>query len=161
MTTSKKKKAARVVATKLTKPSAVTPATLAPRPFVQVISIISTRSYDAEKMLSWIAQNEPELFLCAHKATAVTVSQEWARDTIRHLVSGNKVTSIKTLRERTGLGLKESKDICDKMHELLPSLGFNNVIPSSWPTVTIPAGANTAALQELIAAAKTLSPRAQ
>ena len=38
---------------------------------------------------------------------------------VRQMVAGNKVMAIKELRARSGLGLKEAKDICDILHHKL------------------------------------------
>lgn len=162
MTTSKKKQAARAAGTLLKKKPAATQAAWAPvpwiaRPYEQVIEVISSRTHDSERMLTWIAKNEPEVFLRAHTASALVVSKDWARAVVQHLVDGNKVSAIKATRERTGLGLKEAKDICDKVHEMLPIFGFKSVNPLSFAaTAVIPAGANQIALQELLNAAKAM-----
>lgn len=162
MTTSKKKKAARVVKTTLVKPSAAAPAVLPVRPFAEVIDIVARPLPQAqvERMLTWIAKNEPELFLRAHKASTVIVSQEWARAIVYDLAHGNKVSAIKATRERTGLGLKEAKDICDNVYGMLPALGFKEILTPAYPsTAVIPAGANQTTVDMLVAAAKAIKGR--
>jgi ribosomal protein L7/L12 len=43
-------------------------------------------------------------------------SESWASDDVRRLaMQGNKIAAIKLLREETGLGLKEAKDIVDRL----------------------------------------------
>jgi ribosomal protein L7/L12 len=43
-------------------------------------------------------------------------SEIWASAEVRHLaLSGNKIGAIKQLRDETGLGLKEAKDIVDRL----------------------------------------------
>jgi large subunit ribosomal protein L7/L12 len=44
------------------------------------------------------------------------VSESWASDNVRRLaMEGNKIGAIKLLTEETGLGLKEAKDIVDRL----------------------------------------------
>lgn len=43
-------------------------------------------------------------------------SELWASDTVRRLAAeGQKIQAIKELREETGLGLKDAKDIVDRL----------------------------------------------
>jgi ribosomal protein L7/L12 len=43
-------------------------------------------------------------------------TETWASATVRDLVfQGKKIQAIKVLREETGLGLKEAKDIVDRL----------------------------------------------
>jgi ribosomal protein L7/L12 len=43
-------------------------------------------------------------------------SETWASDGVRRLVmDGNKIGAIKLLMEETGMGLKEAKDIVDRL----------------------------------------------
>ena len=40
-------------------------------------------------------------------------NSDWEREAISHLQSGNKIMAIKVVREATGLGLRESKDLVE------------------------------------------------
>jgi hypothetical protein len=49
------------------------------------------------------------------------VASKWEADARELLRSGNKIAAIKTVREGTGLGLKEAKDLVDEWRRQDPS----------------------------------------
>jgi ribosomal protein L7/L12 len=51
-----------------------------------------------------------------HRPQAAEPHEMWASETVRRLAAqGNKIAAIKLLRDETGLGLKEAKDIVDRL----------------------------------------------
>lgn len=89
-------------------------------PYQLVIDILSA-GYDAGKIATALAKKHPQLFIDLYKETCAP-PEKWKQDIIGMNFRGEKVPAIKALREKTGLGLKEAKDIVDmltvKMHEM-------------------------------------------
>lgn len=105
-------------------------------PHQQAIEIVSA-GYDMASVCTALAKQHPDLFVRlaapSKRPTAVVMSPpplllngqghlqpklpvqppHWMHAVAIHLMSAQKVSAIKHLREHTGLGLKEAKDIVD------------------------------------------------
>jgi ribosomal protein L7/L12 len=42
-------------------------------------------------------------------------SETWASENVRRVMDGNKIGAIKLLMEETGMGLKQAKDVVDRL----------------------------------------------
>lgn len=92
-------------------------------PIHERIIDVFAAGYDAQKICLMLAKRHPDIFLSMHRETAAPV-EAWHREVIQQNYAGNKVHAIKVLRERTGLGLKEAKDVVDNLTTAMSKLGY-------------------------------------
>lgn len=117
-------------------PPAVKPATLSDAsPYEKAIDVLLS-GYDSKAIAILLAKKHPAIFLDLHGQSRNTTVpsgpipravgaaerdaatpkpfEQWHSDVVNLLRSGgNKVAAIKLIREKTGLGLKEAKDLAD------------------------------------------------
>ncbi|BBZ32352.1 ribosomal protein L7/L12 [Mycolicibacterium confluentis] len=63
-----------------------------------------------------VAELERAAFLAGQPIRTQPVDEPGVSEMVRHLaVGGNKIAAIKLLRDETGLGLKEAKEIVDRL----------------------------------------------
>ena len=78
--------------------------------YIKVIELLMNGSVNLRDVAVTLAKVDPALFLrlADHKEEPV-----W-HDTVMQLMLNNeRVNAIKVVREKTGFGLKEAKDVCD------------------------------------------------
>jgi ribosomal protein L7/L12 len=89
--------------------------------FQRVIDITS-KPFDAQKVAVALAKEHPEIFLKLVEATTVVV--DWHRDVVTLAYQSAAVSAIKLIRERTGFGLKEAKDVYDMLRSFMSQAGY-------------------------------------
>ena len=78
------------------------------------IDILAENTFDAKRLAIELAKVNPALFVSLCRDLNLrTVQYPWAKKVADFVRAGCYVESIKELRARTGLGLKEAKDIID------------------------------------------------
>lgn len=60
-----------------------------------------------------VAAPAPSVPTPARKVKVQIGDNEWEKEAFSHLQAGNKIMAIKIVREATGLGLRESKDLVE------------------------------------------------
>lgn len=88
-----------------------------PNAALDVIKLIVSGEINFDAVGKILAYTHPAVFLemlDAIKGETVNFLP-WMREAVDHLLSGNKVNSIKCIRNATGLGLKEAKDVADHL----------------------------------------------
>lgn len=95
------------------------------------IDILTTNAFDAKKIAIELAKSHPAIFVQLVGLTSVqpvapvpTLVDEWHLDVIRKLYRCEKVAAIKQIREHTGCGLKEAKDIADYASNYMNAVGY-------------------------------------
>ena len=82
--------------------------------FRKAIDVLMNENTDYKKVCIALAQTNPKLFnKLVDDPNVFKHVEEWHREVKRHVVAERKVEGIKLIREKTGFGLKESKDILD------------------------------------------------
>lgn len=97
----------------------------------RVVEIMAT-SYDAKKIAVALAKDHPEIFVKMHNQT--TAVENWHREVITAIYQTNPIAAIKLTRERTGLGLKEAKDIVDNLRVYMSQHGYMMSVRSDFVT---------------------------
>lgn len=92
-------------------------------PYQQAIGIIAA-GYDATKIAVALAQKHPQIFIELFRETNTPPPDKWMQDLIGMLYRKEVVTAIKYLRDKTGIGLKEAKDVCDNLREAMEKNGY-------------------------------------
>jgi ribosomal protein L7/L12 len=106
--------------------------------FQRAIEIMSV-SFDAKKIAIALAKEHPEIFVKLYEATTIVLG--WHREVITAIYQNNFVQAIKTIRENTGVGLKEAKDIADNLRVYMSNNGYMLSAHSSIPTKLLEAHA--------------------
>lgn len=108
----------------MTKKKVAPPVKAKPGPTVaeRILDIVAG-GYDAQKIAHALAKKHPTLFLELYQQVAAPVST-WHKDVVQHMYGGNVVSAIKLVREKTGLGLKEAKDVCDNLRIKMAAMGY-------------------------------------
>jgi Ribosomal protein L7/L12 C-terminal domain len=99
-------------------------------PYQHVIDILAG-GYDAVKIATALAKSHPQLFVDLYKSTCAP-PEKWKQEIVSMNYRGEKVPAIKSLREKTGLGLKEAKDIVDNLTVKMHEMGYM-ISPGSTP----------------------------
>ena len=97
-------------------------ATPGPTVAERILDIVAS-GYDAQKIAHALAKKHPTLFLELYQQVAAPVLT-WHKDVVQSLYAGNVVSAIKLMREKTGLGLKEAKDVCDNLRVQMAAMGY-------------------------------------
>jgi ribosomal protein L7/L12 len=84
--------------------------------YQQIIKLFAEGQVDFKAVATRLAQQEPEMFLCMVDAEA---NEPWMREAMAHMRENHKVECIKVIRTRTGLGLKEAKEIADHLQNFV------------------------------------------
>jgi ribosomal protein L7/L12 len=93
---------------------------------------IACSAFDAKKIATALAKDYPEIFVKLYEAT--TSVQDWHRDVITFAYQGNPVGAIKLVREHTGLGLKEAKDVVDNLRVFMSQNGYMITVRTDFVT---------------------------
>ena len=70
-------------------------------------------SLDHRKIAEWFAMNEPDLFVDACRVALMPT--DWLVDLKAAIDNSQYVLAIKTVRQHTGLGLFEGKQVVDRL----------------------------------------------
>lgn len=82
--------------------------------FQKAIDVLMNENIDYKKVCIALAQTNPKLFIkLVDDPNVFKPVEEWHREVKRHMIGVRKVEAIKLIREKTGFGLKEAKDISD------------------------------------------------
>lgn len=99
------------------------------KPLEKALAVLDVYAFDTHKVLCELAEKFPVEFLkltnkypAPAKNPAVSIA--FSNEVCTHLLAGRKVNAIKLVRDEYGIGLKEAKGICDKMHAEV--FGFKN-----------------------------------
>lgn len=125
-----------------------------PDAYKLTIDLITGSLFDAKKIVVALAKENPELLIKLYRAT--TVTEPWQRDVVTAVYQSNPVSAIKTTRERTGLGLKEAKDIVDALRVHMSNNGYMLSVPSHITPGPIPTGLNEKVYLDLCTAANNM-----
>lgn len=66
-------------------------------------------------MLEFLVKREPSLLLEAAAAVQQSVPEAWMIEVIKSIQKNEYVSAIKQVRQSTGMGLKEAKDVVDSL----------------------------------------------
>ena len=97
---------------------------MSPNPYADVIDIITTiEPNDYKKLVVIIAKSNPSVLIKACKRLGIVYkdtdcqyeNEPWFKEVIALLRQNKIVYAVKEIREKTGKGLKESKDMMDKI----------------------------------------------
>lgn len=89
-------------------------------PYQAVIDVLLGGKYNAGAMIGLLAKDHPELFMQLHeKTTVVAPPPSWMKEVVTMKIAGEHVPAIKLMREHTGFGLKQAKDVCDHLGDRL------------------------------------------
>jgi ribosomal protein L7/L12 len=113
---------------------------------------ITTSAFDAQKIAVALAKEYPEIFVKLHEAT--TSIQNWHRDVVTAVYQGNPVAAIKLTREKTGLGLKEAKDVIDNLRVFMSQNGYMMTVRNEF--ITALTEANQVVYNQLCVSARNL-----
>ena len=84
--------------------------------YAKAIDLLMGGKVDFKTLAIELAKQNPELFCTLAVPAVQTVTDDaWKPDAIRFIRQGNLVSSIKLVREKTGFGLKEAKDVVDAL----------------------------------------------
>jgi ribosomal protein L7/L12 len=84
--------------------------------YAKAIDLLMGGKVDFKTLAIELAKQNPELFCTlAVPAVQAVTDDAWKPDAIRFIRQGNLVSSIKLVREKTGFGLKEAKDVVDAL----------------------------------------------
>lgn len=75
--------------------------------------MLSGKGIDAMNIVRALAKADPELLCQLAGLNPVPGTDAYLYEILSSLQDGNKVGAIKALRAKTGMGLKESKDVID------------------------------------------------
>lgn len=93
--------------------------------YKKAINILMDGDVDFKKLGVALAQTNPKLFIqLVDDPNVFRPVEQWHRD-VKHLTcAGRKVEAIKLIREKTGFGLKEAKDISDHLQNHFAKSGL-------------------------------------
>jgi ribosomal protein L7/L12 len=104
-------------------------------PLQKAVDVFDAQAFDAHRVLAVMAEKFPVEFLkLAVKYPGVTlqkvtpVTHAIRNEVHAHLLSGDKVKAIKLIRAEHDLGLKEAKDVVDKIQEHLFKLTLPQIM---------------------------------
>lgn len=83
---------------------------------------ITSKPFDVQKIAVALAKEHPEIFLKLVEATTTVI--DWRRDVVTHAYKGEAVSAIKLIRECTGFGLKEAKDVYGVLRQFMSENGY-------------------------------------
>jgi ribosomal protein L7/L12 len=83
-----------------------------------VIDLLMTTEIDYKRTVIELAKRHPAIFVKLVSTSKAGV-EPWMADVRECMLVGAKVEAIKTIREKTGMGLKEAKDISDNVQNLM------------------------------------------
>ena len=90
--------------------------------YARAIEITTSSQFDPRKIAIALAQVDPGLFIKLFETTTVVPS--WQREVVALTYGSQIVSAIKLIRERTGLGLKEAKDVADNLRLHMSKNGY-------------------------------------
>lgn len=115
---------------------------------------IAASPFDARKIVIALAKAHPELFVQLHRQT--TTVDPWQREVVTAVYQTNMVGAIKLTREKTGLGLKEAKDVIDNLRVYMSQNGYMMSSTSSFPPSPLSATTEPVYKQLSVAASNML-----
>lgn len=83
--------------------------------YYDTIEILMNETVDYRKIAVELAKVNPLLFVQLHRSKPEGKVEPWMNDVLTHIKDNHKVEAIKTLRNATGMGLKEAKDVVDNV----------------------------------------------
>lgn len=89
--------------------------------YQQAIDLLMGDTVNFRQLGINLAKEHPALFIKMVQQDAGP-AERWCTEAVGLLRSGHKVNAIKEIRQATGLGLKEAKDVADNVHQQL----YNN-----------------------------------
>lgn len=81
----------------------------------KLIDIIAGHQYDAEAICIQLAKLHPDVFVQLAEQTHEVNLPDWVRGFVYEIRHGGFISSIKMLREHTGLNLKEAKETVENL----------------------------------------------
>lgn len=103
--------------------------------YKKAINILMDGDVDFKKLGVTLAQMNPKLFVqLVDNPNVFRPIEQWHRD-VKHLMcDSKKIEAIKLMREKTGFGLKEAKDISDHLQNHFAEAGLCS--PYAYSTIT-------------------------
>jgi len=126
--------------------------------YTRAIDILMSEQIDFRSMTIELAKEDPALFNQLFTRLEISCELGWVGTVISLIRGNNFVESIKTVRQETGLGLKDAKDVCDRFRVKLIELGMaTGLDPYGYgPYGELEPGTARVLLQEMIVEAKRL-----
>jgi hypothetical protein len=85
--------------------------------YLRVIDEIVNPTVSSDKIALTLAKNHPDIFiLIVNEINSKIPALTWHIKVANLIIENQKIDAIKCIRENTGLGLKEAKDIADKVN---------------------------------------------
>lgn len=78
--------------------------------YIKVIELLLNGSVNLRDVAVTLAKSDPALFL---RLAGVKEEASWHSTVMQLILNNERVNAIKIVREMTGLGLKNAKDVCD------------------------------------------------
>lgn len=95
------------------------------RYYQKAINVLMNENVDYKKIVIALAQINPKLFIrLIDDPNVFKPVEQWHRDVKQFIIADKKVEAIKRIREKTGFGLKESKDISDHLQNYFAERGL-------------------------------------
>lgn len=116
---------------------------------------ILSKGFDATQIAYRLAKHHPAIFVEMFNMPESNDQPGWHNDVIKQIMAGNHVGSIKTIREHTGFGLKDAKDIMDNLINAMINVGYN-LKGRENPGMILPESHTARALQALFNTSRTV-----
>lgn len=93
--------------------------------YSRAIDLLMDNAVDYRKIVIELAKVNPGLFVELATRNAPTPAHlQWHRKVHEHILQDEMVSAIKLVREKKSLGLKEAKDICDSLRNVMYQRGM-------------------------------------
>lgn len=128
--------------------------------FKTAIDILMSNKFDARTIAIELAKQHPSIFvkLATGQPTQTRgelpeIMEGWYFDAARMILRGERVAAIKAIRENTGYGLKEAKDISDASAAEMFDRGILTTYTASYNGPMVPANI----IRQMVGAAKQVA----
>lgn len=93
--------------------------------FQKAIAVLMNENIDYKKVCIALAQSNPKLFVkLVDDPNVFKPVEDWHREVKRNMIGERKIEAIKLIRNMTGFGLKEAKDISDHLQNYFAKHGL-------------------------------------